>query len=395
MMKSIISRKSQAFTLVELLVVIAIIGMLIALLLPAVQAAREAARRMTCSNNQKQLGLALHNYHDAHDAFPPTVNGPTTKSTTANEPMRRASMLVPMLPFIEQTALYANILSAANENAATYDDRGLGPAQTGTAAAPSIWCERVAAFTCPSEAQRKAKPKTANVLGRTNYVPCAGDWADRGDTDAKNMRGFACFYQFSVTNATSPKHKELDSNMLGTVRTFGSLGDGTSNTVVFGEFIIADGDQIMVKIGTYNSDGTALINGVNVQNSNPGACMGYKSADGEYDDDGTKTKDWKGKRWAHSYPTYTSFSTVYPPNGPSCSAADADGSRVCNSASSNHTGGINVCLGDGAVRFISDTVDTGYLTDGATPGKFKDSGASDFGIWGSMGSIDGGESVSL
>ena len=97
--------KPTAFTLVELLVVIAIIGMLIALLLPAVQAAREAARRMQCSNHFKQMGLAIHTFHDSRDGLPPATIGP-----------QRATMWALILPYMEQTANYDVIMNAGNTN---------------------------------------------------------------------------------------------------------------------------------------------------------------------------------------------------------------------------------------------------------------------------------------
>jgi len=104
-----ISRNKTGFTLVELLVVIAIIGMLIALLLPAVQAAREAARRMSCTNNLKQIGLAVHNFHDTMMGLPPATVG----TTDPDHP--RASFFVLILPYIEKNAMYDLIKSKSND----------------------------------------------------------------------------------------------------------------------------------------------------------------------------------------------------------------------------------------------------------------------------------------
>ncbi|MDR1959604.1 MAG: DUF1559 domain-containing protein, partial [Planctomycetaceae bacterium] len=98
-----------AFTLVELLVVIAIIGILIALLLPAVQAAREAARRMQCSNHLKQWGLGLHTHHDAFNKFPSTLYQVTGGCATSGNSRERLSFVYPLLPYIEQAAIYASI----------------------------------------------------------------------------------------------------------------------------------------------------------------------------------------------------------------------------------------------------------------------------------------------
>src|SRR5262245_39479869 len=100
-----------AFTLVELLVVIAIIGVLVALLLPAVQAAREAARRMSCSNNLKQLGLGLHTYHDTYNTLPSRMTGPSWSTTPASSPPPRHSVFVMLLPYLEQGNRYTQINS--------------------------------------------------------------------------------------------------------------------------------------------------------------------------------------------------------------------------------------------------------------------------------------------
>ncbi len=150
-MKVLPSRRARAFTLVELLVVIAIIGILVALLLPAVQAAREAARRMSCQNNMKQLGLALHNYHDTHKALPPS----STRSP-------RHSWAPFLLPFIEQGNLYDQY--DWNRN---WDHRNNQPAIT----------TPVSVFRCPSAPSRLKRLDTVRrgIMSATcDYAPIAG-----------------------------------------------------------------------------------------------------------------------------------------------------------------------------------------------------------------------------
>ena len=400
-MKSIIDRKPLAFTLVELLVVIAIIGMLIALLLPAVQAAREAARRMTCSNNLKQIGLALHNYHDAKQEFPGTISKSSLNDSAGLSQSIRWSMLVQLLPYMEQNALYDQVCQTTQNPSAGGQNRHLDPTDAQYNPLLAVWSTQVGAFLCPSETTRKAKPKPTNMnagtgrpIGRTNYVPCIGDFADSSQRVVRNNRGFACYYELSP-DTSKKAHNQYTSEDHGTVRSFGSIGDGTSNTIVFGEISIADGDvgdEIMIRLGTVAAgDGTVYANG-NL-NGTPGTCNTYLGADGEYDTTNAKSA-WKGNRWGHALASMSSFSTIYPPNGPSCSTGTDDvQARVAQSAGSFHTGGANFCLGDGSVRFVSNTVDTGNLINGT--GKLKDSGATDFGAWGAMGSIDGGESAGL
>jgi prepilin-type N-terminal cleavage/methylation domain-containing protein/prepilin-type processing-associated H-X9-DG protein len=150
----------RAFTLVELLVVIAIIGILIALLLPAVQAAREAARRIQCSNNLKQLGLALHNYHDAFKTFPCNINRVTQYVYKSGESESRdwASHLVHLLPFIEQSAMYDGIDFKLNVRPA---DQWIGGKQLDQYV--------VSAFVCPSDSGGYQ-----NNLAMTNYAGSIG-----------------------------------------------------------------------------------------------------------------------------------------------------------------------------------------------------------------------------
>jgi len=146
------------FTLVELLVVIAIIGILVALLLPAVQAAREAARRTQCTNNLKQLGLALHNYHDTYKSFP--ARGVFGAANTG-PPMRayHHTWIEAILPFIEQQPLYDSV----NHNAPVW-----GQPIVGTA---------VPAILCPSDSTAPDSPAQSKNIAWTNYaVPTAWDW---------------------------------------------------------------------------------------------------------------------------------------------------------------------------------------------------------------------------
>src|SRR5687767_10434986 len=131
------------FTLVELLVVIAIIGVLVALLLPAVQAARESARRMQCANNLKQIGLALVNYHDTNKWFPP---GAVWRSSTAGDNDNRGSFFVRILPFVEQQSLYN--LFDFNKNT---DDQRLTSASTSELLRGQV----IASYICPSDTVRR------------------------------------------------------------------------------------------------------------------------------------------------------------------------------------------------------------------------------------------------
>ena len=376
--------KQRGFTLVELLVVIAIIGILIALLLPAVQAAREAARRMDCSNHLKQFALALHTYHDANKSFPsgngsvfysgPDQNGnPVTRRWTGFSPFFM------MLPYFEQSALF--------DNATSGPYAGIDP--TGG----TIWGETVGFLLCPSDSY------SGRSQGRSSYLASLADWIDKNnDNEATrtvmNPRGmFARAILFNGQDPNLPQYRPVQI-----FKGMGSLVDGTSNTVVFSERCTSatrnkiKGAYILGLIGWDNANATGgrlpLIPRLCLESKDPAKSDQYDITKGS----GVQIGDHFGTRWADGRGP-GSFSTVLPPNSPSCSGAGLDyDARMLVSASSYHTGGVSVAIGDGSVTFVSDTINCGPMTDDSL---CVTGGASPFGIWGAMGSINGGESVTF
>jgi len=215
-------RKSQSrsgFTLVELLVVIAIIGVLIALLLPAVQQAREAARRMSCSNKMKQLGLAVHNYHDTHRAFPFGSRG--------NELM---GWNYAILPFIEQKALY-------DQGDATLEwDEGVNIDLQET---------KIEAYLCPSSPQEKADNDSSfytthyyGVAGPTGNVP--GTSSEQYNEDTSGDHGGFSREGLFLHNRT---------------KRFADITDGTSNTLAIGEISWTERNGATTRYRSWNRGG--------------------------------------------------------------------------------------------------------------------------------------------
>lgn len=233
--------RRPGFTLVELLVVIAIIGILVALLLPAVQAAREAARRMQCTNNLKQLGLAAQNFHDTYKRFPPgMLANARTMPTGATSTYQYVGALVYLLPFMEQQAVYDQVDAAIDIDVDHYPGINYGstkPIQEWflTSGSWAAGQTRINAFVCPS-----ANPysntdglfaylhtrdtntiaggswaATLPEIGRTNYAPCAGGVGE-------GMNGWERYKGVFWSRSKNAIRDVLD---------------GTSNTVLFGEVL--------------------------------------------------------------------------------------------------------------------------------------------------------------
>ena len=390
-----------AFTLVELLVAIAIIGMLIGLLLPAVQAARSTAQRMQCTNHMKQLGLALHNYHDTKNAFPAGTYRYGGSST-------RKGQKIAILPFIEQGVLYDQYLDVP-----VTDNNPYSTTQPLTPTIFTIWIE---IYLCPSDAGRSA-PRYG-VYGRpTNYRESYGDWPSYGDSTwgrhkTPNPRGF---YSTHHSSTFDPQRSET--------RTVSSIRDGTSNTIAMSEALIGIAANSTTKnrsiFGTLVDSVSAMGNPV----TNPGsaavtsptavadikACWDTMGPNKRYRDSIADSRLWSdraGRSWGDSQTWRSGFMTIFPPNnGPNCLAGTISGfdqSLNISTASSYHRGGVNCLLIDGAVRFISDMIDSrssNIPADYSVPSEMTtlvvDDGPSSFGVWGALGSIAGGESVSV
>jgi prepilin-type N-terminal cleavage/methylation domain-containing protein len=354
-------RRRPAFTLIELLVVIAIIAILIALLLPAVQQAREAARRSQCSNHLKQMGLALHNYHDTFGVFPFGRGGTGAPDGITSDAVRtnvnRASGYISLLPYLEQSNLYHQISSPQTINSVTYSP--FGPKTDNTAYTPFM--ARIPVMLCPSALERSS----GLLGGTTNY---AFSWGN----NSRQITG----------SETVSARQAVRADMRGMFgfqkcRRIAAVQDGTSNTIAMGE--IATSDNANAILG-----GVARTRGAQVYTTPLACLLEGNRATGQLTSGSNAA--WRGNGWANGVVVYTGFNTILPPNSPACMQSSNDHSNGQAPASSMHTGGVFTLMADGAVRFISENIDTGNLgvADVRT-------GPSPYGVWGTLGSIQAGD----
>jgi prepilin-type N-terminal cleavage/methylation domain-containing protein/prepilin-type processing-associated H-X9-DG protein len=333
-----IRNSRRGFTLIELLVVIAIIGVLVGLLLPAVQSAREAARRIHCANNLKQLGIALHNYHDVHKTFPCNINRVISTLYGWTNNRERASHLVLLLPYLEDHAWYDQIDFKSSTKPAfqVFSGKPLGE-------------HRIAEFLCPSDQE----PSVSPLRAQTNYAGCigsqlmesasgcnlsaiVGDGGTTYDDDNDGEDWFSYTSKGPPCNAGIPGNARSDCPEAQRISgvfarstwaaNLGQIPDGTSKTIAMGEV--------------------------------RGWCSGWL---------------W-GYGWANSEGLW--FATTAPINFPTCPGENgvsidpsnpAYGGTGCNDKvnsyntamgfKSAHPGGAQFVFCDGSVHFLTELID--------------------------------------
>lgn len=349
-------RRNKGFTLIELLVVIAIIAVLISLLLPAVQSAREAARRAQCVNNMKQIGLAMHNYHTASGVFPQGASkNPKDWPGDSDLVWSSWSAQALMLPYLEQQAIYAASNFSWGVNPFGDPCYNINSTSANTV---------ITSFVCPSDSN-VLKPNLnsyyASVGTTTNFMTtnCWGG-INPSCKATGSMGVFTYFMAYGLSDIT----------------------DGSSNTVAYSESLTGKpnvGNQ-------YRGNSTQGINDPGAQlfnaQTNQAVVLQALQACATGFKNSSSIQSNKGQMWAFGARAYTMFQTIQTPNDKQysfgsctfgCAGCGLDQSWAVP-ASSNHPGGVNVLMADGSVKFVKDSIDR--MT------------------WWNLGTKDGGEVVS-
>ncbi|GHT12003.1 Ta11 non-LTR retroelement [Planctomycetales bacterium] len=370
----------RAFTLVELLVVIAIIGVLVSLLLPAVQAARESARRMQCADNLKQIALAHHNFYDSNKEFPEFNSGYGS--------VPGFSALAQILPFIEQAGLYDEISDALN----AFEDNTPLTYSSNERARVNGYVEnaaksRLSIFRCPSDPGHDHSVAWSKIGGTLYKIPNSGT-DGRTPTERFDDQETPVASTNYVANTGSGTGYNWDTRfstdgVISGVRhawgfrrvVFEDIVDGSSNTAIYSEAIIGDGidaGNAPASNKPWEKVAYADVTGLEVNYypyNLPGTCgcadasPGLKGAfvDDSFDVASfvlSRVAEWNGSRgyaWIIGKPLATGFSAYATPN-----PRNPDWGRSgygFYSARSHHGGGVNAALSDGTVHFIPDNID--------------------------------------
>jgi prepilin-type N-terminal cleavage/methylation domain-containing protein/prepilin-type processing-associated H-X9-DG protein len=352
-------RNRRGFTLIELLVVIAIIAVLIALLLPAVQAAREAARRSQCTNNLKQIGLAMHNYHQAINTFPMGKSeSASAVPYTGYAGWTEWSAHAMLLPYMEQTPTYNAI------NFGFCGGYSMGAQINATA-----WSRLIAAFLCPSDTNAGFG---GSPTGPGTGTPNTNSYRGSIGTTTQNYGnpGYAACQPNPMGFGGPPGCQSFSTGMFVYWNCYGirDCVDGTSNTIAFAESLVGDNSNV---VGYHRNNGVTGVGNASGAQAPDASVLNFQTVvlpalnncTQNYRGSGPLSGTI-GNRWGWGAMSETLFNTIVTPNSKqvpwnscrySCGGCGPDDSIFSN-AQSAHPGGVNVMFGDGSVRFIKDSI---------------------------------------
>ncbi|EMI16311.1 protein containing DUF1559 [Rhodopirellula maiorica SM1] len=412
------------FTTVELFGVLIIITVLIWMLLPAVQAAREQARRTSCANNLMQVGLGVQAYHEAFGQFPVQLSGTDANPAAGKDNDRRLSIFVGLLPFLGHDAAWNEIQTTREMEDGFLYDMGMGMGQAdwgddelteqetdldegeGTLPEPWVaggpepfvdsyepWRWEFSVYRCPSDPGMGAP-----AYGRTNYAVCFGDGMVAADTGPYQLVDGVFVYSDTLAEQTEAAMRGVFVPRV--VTRISDITDGLSNTIMLGEIATDLGDQD-IRTSPIAGPGSELRDHPNWARDlakliDPERPRFWKVEEVATDLRLAQEKG-RGFRWGDGMPLYSGFNTILPPNREITLAQDNDDSWGVLTASSRHQGGAHVCFADGSVRFIGDSIEAGdesrssvYLGSPNPPGS-----KSPYGLWGSLGTRSSGELTQL
>jgi prepilin-type N-terminal cleavage/methylation domain-containing protein/prepilin-type processing-associated H-X9-DG protein len=337
------AKTRRGFTLIELLVVIAIIAVLISLLLPAVQSAREAARRAQCINNLKQIGIGMHNYHTATNTFPLGGTAAWTSSYGPNQSWGTWTAQALLLGYMEGQPLY----NAINFNHVCCWSIGAYINQTATTSVLNV-------FICPSDGLSPVPTQNSVWTGNTtNYMSSAGSSTDFYHPNGMFAEALLCWGIQACT-------------------------DGSSNTIAFGESLVGPNppnmQQVKWRTGPDLPAGSALCTGgwcgiYDVSTNYNGVMADLQTCQAGYvaqSSTGSGSQNIKGFRWCENLAGFGIFNTVVPPSpgnysftwcalrGGGTNSNASDGQY--QNANSNHPGGANFLFGDGSAHFLKSSI---------------------------------------
>ena len=349
-------RPGRRFKLRDLLVIAVCVAVLMAIVVPLIFGAREAARRMSCQNNMKQLILAVHNYESTHRCFPNAMGG-TGGRNEMDGNLSRLSGFIALTPYIEATPIFGYVTEGTSDDKKSYP--AFGPAPWVSTFSP--WRYKFPVFHCPSA------PSLNYAIPPKNYAFCIGD-AARNVHNMKEPRGMF-----------APGH----------YRKFSDVKDGVANTIA------------LCEIGTLSgraNQGQIAIEQPVAWLENPSLAFAVSSG-GAYLKSTKLSQLGRGANWVDGAGSFNLVNTILPPNAPSILMGTSETSDGFFTAGSFHPGCVSVALGDGSVRYVSNIIDTGDLTKPVQSVFFElpyEEGVphvQQYGVWGALGSAAGGEGL--